>query len=107
MVALADAALTVDAEVSHSGGRGLLEIAPRGASKASALAWLCERRGIAASEVAAFGDMPNDLPMLAWAGHAVAVANAHPEVIAAADEVTASNDEAGVARVLERVFAVG
>ena len=55
----------------------------------------------------AFGDMPNDLPMLTWAGHGVAVANAHPEVIAAADEVTASNDDAGVARVLERVFNVG
>jgi hypothetical protein len=43
--------------------------------------------------------------MLRWAGHAVAVANAHPEVLEAADEVTASNDEAGVARVLERLFA--
>jgi hydroxymethylpyrimidine pyrophosphatase-like HAD family hydrolase len=55
-------------------------------------------------DVIAFGDMPNDLPMLAWAGYAVAVANAHPDVIAAADEVTASNDQAGVARVLERLF---
>ena len=52
----------------------------------------------------AFGDMPNDLPMLTWAGYAVAVANAHADVIAAADEVTASNEEAGVARVLERLF---
>ena len=51
----------------------------------------------------AFGDMPNDLPMLAWAGRAVAVANAHPEVLAVADEVTASNDEDGVALVLERL----
>jgi hydroxymethylpyrimidine pyrophosphatase-like HAD family hydrolase len=48
--------------------------------------------------------MPNDLPMLAWAGHGVAVANAHPDVRAAADEVTASNDESGVALVLERLF---
>jgi hydroxymethylpyrimidine pyrophosphatase-like HAD family hydrolase len=40
--------------------------------------------------------------MLAWAGHAVAVANAHPDVLAAADEVTASNDDDGVARVVER-----
>jgi hydroxymethylpyrimidine pyrophosphatase-like HAD family hydrolase len=54
--------------------------------------------------VIAFGDMPNDLPMLAWAGHGVAVANAHPEVLALADELTASNDDAGVARVLERLF---
>ena len=49
--------------------------------------------------------MPNDLPMLRWAGRSVAVANAHREVIEIADEVTASNDEAGVARVLERLLA--
>ena len=48
--------------------------------------------------------MPNDLPMLSWAGHAVAMANAHPEVQEAADEVTASNDDDGVAVVLERWF---
>ena len=48
--------------------------------------------------------MPNDLPMLAWAGHAVAVANAHPEVLGLAHEVTSSNDEDGVAKVLERWF---
>jgi hydroxymethylpyrimidine pyrophosphatase-like HAD family hydrolase len=49
--------------------------------------------------------MPNDLPMLGWAGHAVAVANAHPGVLAAADEVTATNDDDGVARVIERLLA--
>lgn len=93
------------AEFSHSNSAdGLLEISAAGVSKASALARLCDERGIAAEDVIAFGDMPNDLPMLAWAGHAVAVANAHPDVIAAADEVTASNDDAGVARVLERLF---
>jgi hydroxymethylpyrimidine pyrophosphatase-like HAD family hydrolase len=47
----------------------------------------------------------NDLPMLAWAGHGVAVANAHPDVIDAADEVTASNEDDGVAVVLERLSA--
>lgn len=52
----------------------------------------------------AFGDMPNDLPLLAWAGHAVAVANAHPAVLRAADEVTLSNEEDGVALVLERLL---
>ena len=93
------------AEFSHSNAADrLLEISAAGVSKASALARLCEQRGIARENVIAFGDMPNDLPMLAWAGHAVAVANAHPDVIAAADEVTASNEESGVARVLERLF---
>jgi hydroxymethylpyrimidine pyrophosphatase-like HAD family hydrolase len=55
--------------------------------------------------VVAFGDMPNDLPMLAWAGHAVAVANAHPDVRQMADEITASNDDDGVALVIERIVA--
>jgi hydroxymethylpyrimidine pyrophosphatase-like HAD family hydrolase len=66
---------------------------------------VCAARGFIAADAIAFGDMPNDLPMLAWAGQSVAVANAHPEVLAAADEVTASNDEDGVAQVLERWFA--
>ena len=73
-------------------------------TKATGLAGLAQRAGIGAAEVVAFGDMPNDLPMLAWAGRAVAVANAHPTVLAAADEVTASNDDDGVALVLERLL---
>lgn len=93
------------AEFSHSNSHdGLLEISAAGVSKATALARLCEEHQIAGEDVIAFGDMPNDLPMLAWAGHAVAVANAHPDVLAAADEVTASNDDDGVAQVLERLF---
>ena len=104
MVDEANAVLTVAAEVSHSGGRGLLEIAPRGASKASALAWLCARRGIAAAEVAAFGDMPNDLPMLRWAGLGYAVANAHDEVLAVADHVVGHHAQDGVAAALEALL---
>jgi Cof subfamily protein (haloacid dehalogenase superfamily) len=94
------------AEVTHSSsGDVLLEISAPGVSKAATLARLCGRRGVRAEQVIAFGDMPNDLAMLGWAGHAVAVANAHPDVLAAADEVTAGNDEAGVAQVLERLLA--
>jgi hydroxymethylpyrimidine pyrophosphatase-like HAD family hydrolase len=48
--------------------------------------------------------MPNDLPMIRSAGHGVAVANAHADVLAAADEITASNAEDGVAQVLERLL---
>ena len=58
--------------------------------------------GITAADVVAFGDMPNDVPMLRWAGLGVAMGNAHPDAIAAADEVTATNADDGVARVLER-----
>ncbi len=90
------------ASVSVS-GEWVVEVSAAGVNKAAALAELCAERGIAAAEVVAFGDHLNDLPMLAWAGRAVAVANAHPEVIAVADEVTATNDEDGVAQVLERL----
>ena len=75
-----------------------------GVSKGSTLAVLCDSLQITPGEVLAFGDMPNDLPMLRWAGRSVAVSNAHPEVLATAGEVTASCDEDGVARVLERLL---
>ena len=92
-------------EVTHSNTADtLLEMSAAGVSKGAALAALCESLGIAAGDVLAFGDMPNDLPMLRWAGRSVAVANAHREVLAAADEVTTSCDEDGVARVLERLL---
>jgi HAD superfamily hydrolase (TIGR01484 family) len=94
------------AELSHSSTADtLLEIGAAGVSKASGLALLCERRRIDRADVMAFGDMPNDLAMLQWAGRSIAVANAHCDVIEIADEVTASNDEFGVAVVLERVLA--
>ena len=91
-------------ECTHSSADGLLEISATGISKASGLAALAQEWGVEAAEVVAFGDMPNDLPMLAWAGHAVGMANAHPDVLAAVDEVTGSNDEDGVAQVLDRWF---
>jgi Cof subfamily protein (haloacid dehalogenase superfamily) len=90
--------------LTHSSSDGLLEISASGVSKASGLASLAEQHGIDAADVVAFGDMPNDVPMLAWAGRGIAVSNAHLDVLAVADEVTASNDDDGVARVLERWF---
>lgn len=85
-------------------GAGLVEIAAAGVTKGSALALLGEELGIGASEAIAFGDMLNDIPMLEWAGRGVAVANAHDDVLAIADEITASNDEDGVALVLETLL---
>lgn len=52
----------------------------------------------------AFGDMPNDLEMLTWAGSSYAMANAHPEVLAATPARTAANSEDGVAVVIERIL---
>ena len=89
------------AVVSYSGASGLAEISALGVTKASALGEWCAAKGIDSADVFAFGDMPNDLPMLAWAGRSFGVANAHPAVLDMVDEVCVSNDEDGVARVLE------
>jgi Cof subfamily protein (haloacid dehalogenase superfamily) len=93
------------AGVSYSGAP-VLEISAPEVSKASALARYCSDRAIDRERVVGFGDMPNDLPMLKWAGHSVAVANAHESVLAATHEVTLSNEEDGVARVIERWLQV-
>lgn len=92
------------AEFTRSSPSALLEISGSGVSKASTLARCCEERGIAPSEVAAFGDMPNDLEMLNWAGTSYAMANAHPEVLTATTHRTASNEEDGVAAVIEEIL---
>jgi Cof subfamily protein (haloacid dehalogenase superfamily) len=92
------------AETTHSSKGALVEISAAGVTKAAGLAWLCERQGIEASEVIAFGDMPNDIPLLTWAGHSVAMGNAHPAVRAVADEIGPTNDEDGVASYLRKVF---
>lgn len=95
------------AEATHSSYSGLVEISAAGVTKAAGLAWYADRLGIDERDVLAFGDMPNDVPMLTWAGRAVAVANAHPAVLEIADEVTGPNSADGVAAYLEQVFGVG
>jgi Cof subfamily protein (haloacid dehalogenase superfamily) len=92
----------IEGDITYSTDNGLVEIVPLGISKASGVEELARPLGIAADEVVAFGDMPNDVPMLVWAGHGVAMGNSHPEVLAVADEITAPNTDDGVARVLER-----
>ena len=83
-------------------GLGYIEICPPGVTKATGLAVVAASLGVDPRDVLVFGDMPNDLPMFEWAGWStVAVANAHPEVLAAADEVTGGCDEEGVAAYLE------
>ncbi|WP_446217524.1 HAD family hydrolase [Micromonospora sp. IBHARD004] len=106
-VQLVAGALAGLAEATHSSYTGLVEISAAGVTKAAGLAWYCARLGIDERDVLAFGDMPNDVPMLTWAGRSVAVANAHPAVLEIADEVTAANSADGVAAYLEKVFGVG
>ncbi|MBS1907963.1 MAG: Cof-type HAD-IIB family hydrolase [Actinobacteria bacterium] len=86
-------------------GAPFVEVMAEGVTKATGLAQLCAELGIDRTEVLAFGDALNDVEMLRWAGHGIAMANAEPEALAAADAVTSSNAEDGVAVVLERVLA--
>ena len=84
----------------------LVEISAAGVTKASTLALLCEEQGVAPEEVVAFGDMPNDLPMLAWAGTSFAMADGHPTVLDLADHVAPGHDDDGVAVMLEDLFGL-
>jgi Cof subfamily protein (haloacid dehalogenase superfamily) len=93
-------------EASHSSSVApLIELAPLGVTKAFGLARQAERFGVDAADVVAFGDAPNDVPMLEWAGMSYAVANAHADVFAAAQHRTASVSDDGVAQVLEALLA--
>jgi Cof subfamily protein (haloacid dehalogenase superfamily) len=94
----------MELEITYSSNSGLIEISAGGVTKASGLEWVCRELGVDAEKVVAFGDMPNDVPMLDWVGHGVAMANAHEDLLAVADEVTAPNSEDGVAQILERWF---
>jgi Cof subfamily protein (haloacid dehalogenase superfamily) len=94
-------------EVTWSSATTLLEMSAYGVTKASTVALFCEERGIAPQEVVAFGDMPNDLPMLGWAGTSYAMENAHPTVRAVATHVAGTNDDDGVAQVIEQLLDSG
>ncbi|MFF9568529.1 Cof-type HAD-IIB family hydrolase [Streptomyces sp. NPDC014685] len=102
---LARAAAGYRASFTRSSPTALLEISGPGVSKASTLELCCAERGISPAEVVAFGDMPNDVEMLSWAGTSYAMGNAHPAAIAAASGQTATNGEDGVAVVIERIVA--
>ena len=104
LLALAHPAIGRIVNTYHSNGWSLVEAVAPEVSKASAVAALARKYGIARGEVIAFGDMPNDLPLLAWAGTSYGMANAHRDVLAAVDHVIPGNDDDGVATVLETLF---
>jgi Cof subfamily protein (haloacid dehalogenase superfamily) len=85
---------------------GLVEISAARITKAATLERVSADLGVGASDVVAFGDMPNDLAMLTWAGTSYAMENAHPSVIEAADHVAPANDHDGVATVLSELFGL-
>lgn len=90
-----------DVHLAYSGAPGLAEMTALGVTKATALQRWCAEHGVASAEVWTFGDMPNDVPMLGWAGRSFAVANAHAAAVEAATHRCAANDEDGVARIIE------
>jgi len=104
-IAVGAAALEGLVEVTHAGYEdSLLEISAPGVTKATTLARVAAAEGHGALHVVATGDGPNDLPMLAWAGTSYAMANGHPEVLDIATHVLPSNDDEGVADLIEAVL---
>jgi Cof subfamily protein (haloacid dehalogenase superfamily) len=106
LLARADAAIEGLATPTHSSFMGLVEISAAGVTKATGLAYVAEQYGVDPVDVVAFGDMPNDIPMLEWAGRGIVVGNAHPAARAAATGSTARNDDDGVAVHLERLLGL-
>jgi hydroxymethylpyrimidine pyrophosphatase-like HAD family hydrolase len=104
LLALAQPAVGDLVTTYHSNGLRMVEAVALGVSKADGLARHAARLGVGAERVTAFGDMPNDLSMFAWAGQAFAVGNAHPSLIAVADGVIGSVEDDGVAVFLEALL---
>lgn len=104
MLSIVAEAAQHEAEITCSNTVGPLEVSAPGVTKASTLASLCDSLGIGPAEVIAFGDMPNDLSLLCWAGAGYAMANAHPSVLSAVPLHTSTNSDDGVAVVLERIM---
>jgi Cof subfamily protein (haloacid dehalogenase superfamily) len=88
--------------VTHSAGQdnGLVEVSAPGVSKASMLQRVCTRLGVQPEDVAAFGDMPNDLEMLNWVGRPHVVANAHPQLLGLGFTVVPANVDSGVGQTI-------
>lgn len=92
--------------VTHSNSDDvLLEMSARGVTKGSALARVAAELGVPAASAAAAGDMPNDVPMLSWAGVGLGVEGAHPLVLGVADAVLPAPEHDGVARFVDAVLA--
>jgi Cof subfamily protein (haloacid dehalogenase superfamily) len=88
----------------HWGSFPEIECTAAEATKGTALAAWCAARGIGADEVVAFGDMPNDVSMLAWAGRSFAMAGAHPDAVAVATDRAEPSAEDGVAQAIEAIL---
>lgn len=88
----------------HWGSYPEIEYSAQDATKGRALAAWCAGRGIGPESVIAFGDMPTDVSMLAWAGRSFAMADANAEALAAATDRTAACADDGVAHAIETIL---
>lgn len=106
MLAIARRVTAGRGEPTHSGSQfPLVEIGPPGVDKAATLAEVAAELGVDRTDTVAFGDMPNDVGMLRWAGTGYAMADGHPDAIAAADHLAPPCHEDGVAQVVEELLA--
>jgi hypothetical protein len=85
----------------------LIQVMQPQVSKAVAMGLVCDRLGVGRDETMAIGDNANDVGMLKWARVGVAVGNAVPAALAAADYVTATNDADGAAHAVQRILLDG
>ena len=103
-VSLVEEVLAGRATVTNSSTDALAEISAVGVTKASGLARVAASHGIGPEDVVVFGDMPNDIAAFEWVraggGRAVAMAHAHPDLVAVATDVTGTNEDGGVAAFL-------
>ena len=103
-VALVEAVVGDLATVTNSSSDALAELSAPGVTKASGLGKVAARHGVGPEDVVVFGDMPNDIAAFEWVrdagGRAVAMAHAHPDLLAVATDVTGTNDDDGVAAYL-------
>jgi len=103
VTAAVDGRATVTTSLVHD-EFGLAELSVPRVTKAATLAELCSGLDVAASEVIAFGDMPNDAEMLDWAGRGFVTADAHPSLTERFPGVGACGD-AGVGRMIRTLLA--
>ncbi|QGF24378.1 HAD hydrolase family protein [Raineyella fluvialis] len=96
--------LTWSTRGADTGERVLVEVGARGVDKAAMLARYCATLGLDAGDVAAFGDMPNDLEMLSWAGRAYVMPPRHPLLAGIGRAVERSCSEDGVGRTILEWF---
>ena len=105
MLEIATRELDGIANITHSNSsESLIEISAVGVSKGQTLAKMAERAGLTSEDCVSFGDNPNDLSMLAWAGRSYAMKTGHPATHAIATGIAPECNDDGVAQVIEELL---